>query len=323
MIETKSAPSGLGADWPMRIRVGWAWAIIGLAACSGRSSCVGLRRGSVADEACADWATHYCNRLEACAPLSMQIGYGELAACIERSKPVCLSALKAQGTGQTPSSVESCARAYETDACEEVVVAKPPSACTVPGSLPIGAPCGDDSQCAGPNGYCRVASDETCGRCATLGAMGAGCYSDRDCEHGLVCYFTCVAPVAPGAACDGMTRQCPASMVCLDYACVHPGAPGTTCDPRADACDRNQGLFCDAQDRRCVPYTLAAPGAPCGTGITCRAGSCSTNPSTQTSTCIANAADGESCDATSGPFCAAPARCVEGICKVPDAAYCN
>ncbi len=318
-----STPNGRNAGWTRRTRVRWAWVVIGLAACSARSPCGGSSDKAAADKACTDWATHYCNRLESCAPLSLQIGYGELAECIDRNKPVCSSVLRAEGTGQTPSRMASCAQAYDTTGCEEVVVAKPPSACAVPGSLPVGAPCGDDSQCPGPNGYCRMASDDTCGTCAELGPVGAGCYSDRDCDHGLVCYFTCMAPVAAGAACDGITRQCPATMICRDYACVAPGASGAPCNPRADTCDRDRGLFCDPQVRRCSPYALAAAGAPCGTGTTCRAGSCATDPATQKSTCMANAADGADCDPTAGPFCTGPARCVNGTCKVPDAARCN
>ncbi len=305
------------------MRAPWAaWIIIGVASCSVRSPCIGSGASSDADRACADWANHYCNRLESCAPLSVQIAYGDVARCIERSKPVCASALGAIGTGQSPDRVESCAQSYDSASCDEVVVAKPPLACEVPGLLPNGAPCGDDSQCSGPKGYCRMANDATCGTCAVLGPPGAGCYGDRDCEHGLVCYFTCMAPVALGAECDGMRRQCPATLVCLNYACHLPSPAGAPCDPRGDACDRDRGLFCDPQTRSCSPYTLAEVGAPCGAGMACRAGSCATNPSTQKATCVANAADGAACDATSGPSCMAPARCVDGKCKVPDATRC-
>ncbi|HXN33589.1 MAG TPA: hypothetical protein VN894_17090 [Polyangiaceae bacterium] len=305
------------------MRARWAWAIIGVAACSVRSPCTGRGTSAVADRACADWATHYCNRLESCAPLTVQIGYGDVAQCIERNKPVCASVLGASGTGQTPGHIASCAQAYDSASCEEVVVAKPPLPCAVQGSLPIGAACGDDSQCSGPSGYCRMANDETCGTCSVLGPVGAGCYSDRDCEHGLVCYFTCTSPVALGAACDGMKRQCPATLVCFDYTCRAPAPSGATCDPRADSCDRDHGLFCDPQTKSCSPFTLAEAGAPCGAGTACKAGSCATDPSTQKSTCVANAADGATCDATSGPFCMAPARCVDAACKIPDAAGCR
>jgi hypothetical protein len=303
------------------MRAPWALSII-LAACSGRSPCAGAGDSGVS-LACADWATHYCNRLETCAPLAVEIGYGDVAQCVERNKPVCSAALKAGGTGQTPSRIESCAQAYDSAGCEEVVVAKPPLSCKVPGALPVGAWCGDDSQCSGQNAYCRMANDETCGTCSVLGPVGAGCYSDRDCEHGLVCYFTCMAPVALGEACDGMTRQCPATLVCFDYTCRAPALVDATCDPRADNCDRDHGLFCDAQTKRCSHYAVADVGASCGTGITCKAGSCATDSTTQKSTCVANAADGAPCDTTAGPACMAPARCVDGACRVPDAARCN
>jgi hypothetical protein len=303
------------------MRTRWAWQVIGLAACSVRSPCGAPSTG--ADRVCTEWATHYCNRLESCAPLSVQVGYGDVAGCIERSKPLCSSALRADGTGQTTGRMESCALAYDSAGCEEVVVGKAPLRCGVPGSLPVGAECGDDSQCSGPNGYCRIANDETCGACAVLGPVGAGCYSDRDCEHGLVCYFTCMAPVAAGAACDGMKRQCPATLMCFDYTCRAPAAPGATCDPRADTCDRDHGLFCDPQAKRCTPYTVAEVGVPCGFATICRKGTCATDPATQQATCVSNAADGARCDVAAGPFCTAPARCVDGACKLPDAASCR
>jgi hypothetical protein len=280
-------------------------------------------RSGVSEQACTDWATRYCKRLALCAPLSVEIAYGEVAHCVERNRPVCVSALGASGTGQTPSRLESCAQAYDSAPCEDVVVGKPPLSCNVPGSLAAGEACGDNAQCSGANGYCRMANDETCGRCSVLGAAGAGCFSDRDCEYGLVCYFTCMPPVAPGAACDGMTRQCPATLVCFNYMCSTPAPADAPCDPRADNCDRDHGLFCDPQTKSCLHYTVADAGAACGTGTACGAGSCTTDPETQKATCVANAADGTSCDAASGPFCSAPARCVDTRCMLPDPSSCR
>jgi hypothetical protein len=301
-----------------------AWPLIAMAACSVRTPCSGGTKASdVADQACTAWATHYCERLAFCAPLSVEIAYGDVARCVERNKPACSTALRANGTGQSPSRLERCAEAYDSTACEDVVVAKPPLACNVPGSLGAGETCVDNSQCSGANAYCRMAIDETCGTCSVLGAVGAGCFSDRDCEYGLVCYFTCLAPVASGDPCDGMARQCPATLVCFNYRCSPPSPADAPCDARADNCDRDHGLFCDPQSKVCSHYTVADVGAPCGTGTTCRAGSCATNPATAKSTCVANAADREACDPAAGPFCMAPARCVEGTCRLLDSTSCR
>ena len=297
--------------------------LLALAACSGKGCRSGSGLSAESTEACADLATRSCNRLAFCAPLSLAIAYGDIARCIDRTIPVCISALQAKGSGQAPSRVRSCAQAYDTARCEDIVVGKAPPSCTFPGTLGLGEVCGDDSQCGSPHGYCRLASDQTCGTCSTLGTAGAGCFSDRDCDDGLVCYFTCVAPVGLGEACDGMARQCPSTQVCLNYTCAAPGQAGAPCNPRADHCDRDHGLFCDAQTKACAHYTFADPGAPCGTGTTCRAGACIAAPGTEKSLCVANAADGSECDATLGPPCMAPARCVEGVCRLPDSAGCR
>jgi hypothetical protein len=325
------------------------------AACSQRGGCAAATRASApdarAEEACATWASHHCRRLEACAPVSLAAGYGDLAACVSRQTDVCRSALQAPGTGATPATVEACARAYDTASCEEIDVGRAPPGCATSGSLQAGAACGDDSQCAGaddpaprPGGglaadtggaaeaaaargsrrrYCQMAADEACGTCAAVGGAGDACDSDRDCEHGLVCYFTCLEPVAEGQPCDGMTRQCAQTLVCLDYRCVRPGAEGAPCTPRADSCDHDEGLFCDLESAKCAHYLVAAPGSPCGAGTLCRAGSCPPGDGTQTSRCVANAADGARCDAADGPFCTPPARCVDGQCVPPRPAGCR
>jgi hypothetical protein len=299
------------------MRAHWVWVVIALAACSRRGSCGHIPDPGEADPACMDWAIHYCNRLAFCAPVSVQIGYGDVGRCIERTKPVCSAALRARNTGASSTSVAACAQAYDSASCDDVVVAKPPEACNVSGSLAPGSACGDDSQCAGPSGYCRIAADRNCGICAKRGPVGAACDSARDCQYGLVCFFTCMAPVALGAPCDGMTRQCPETLVCFNYKCSSRGERGDSCDPRADSCDGDHSLYCQPQEKVCVPYAIVEIGAPCGTGTICKSGSC------LSATCIANAADGASCDGRAGLACEAPARCVEGRCQGPDPSACR
>jgi len=307
------------------MRAAWSRAAIvtTIAACSGKSPCSGLPRGAdeVSERACADWATHYCRRLEVCAPVSLQVGYGDEDRCVARSRPACAAALSAPGTGATPDSLRRCAEAYDSAACDDVVVGRPPRACAVAGALAAGAPCVDDAQCA--SAHCRVPADRACGSCVARGAVGDACDSDRDCQYGLVCYFSCLEPVALGAPCDGMTRQCPQTLVCYDYACSRPADRGAPCDPRADRCDRDHGLYCDPDSKSCSPLSVVDVGGACGAGTLCRGGSCATDEATGASRCVANASDGEPCDAAGGPVCALPSRCVEGLCRLLDPARCR
>jgi hypothetical protein len=308
------------------VRARWVWIAIALAACSGSKSCATGGGGNAsaprAERACADWATRYCKRLESCAPTSVQIDYGDIDTCIARRTLVCSPMLNARGTGMDAPHLETCAQAYDTASCDDVVVSKPPQACNVGGSLPAGAGCGDDSQCSGPEGYCRIAADQTCGVCATLGPIGAACDSARDCQYGLVCYFTCMAPVALGAACDGMRRQCPETLVCFNYSCTVPAQRGVACEPNGDNCDHDHGLFCDGDKKSCTPYSIADVGTTCDNGTICKGGQCSGVPGAA-SKCTANAGDGASCDARNGPNCSAPSRCVAGACKLPDPTTCG
>ena len=306
------------------LRTRWQWVALAFVACSGQNLCRGSK-GSPAnvESVCLQWATHFCARLESCAPLSIQVAYGDEGQCVARNRPQCEAALRAPGTGQTAPGMESCARAYESASCDEVVVGKPPAPCAAPGSLPLGAPCGDDSQCAGTGTHCRIADRDRCGICAMRGPVGAACDSDRDCEYGLVCYFTCMQPVTLDAPCDGMTRQCPSTLICLDYKCVATGQVGAACKPRADHCDHDHGLYCDSQTQVCARYAVADRGAACGSGTICKAGSCTEDEKTHAWSCVGYADDGSRCDAVSGPHCAAPARCIDGICLTQDPSACR
>jgi hypothetical protein len=137
----------------------------------------------------------------------------------------------------------------------------------------------------------------------------------------LVCFFTCMEPVAEGAACDGMKRQCPETLVCFNYKCSPPARQGAACNPNADNCERDRGFFCESQKKVCTPYAMAGVGSACNGGIICKAGQCADAPAM--SKCVANANDGAQCDTRKGPGCSAPARCVAGLCKLPDPASCD
>jgi hypothetical protein len=305
----------------------WVCTVVVMAACATRSPCSrscgdNSNAAALQDEACTDWATHHCKRLETCAPISVSIDYGDRDTCIVRNKLVCASALQARGTGATPSTVKACALAQDSASCDDIVVGRAPEACHVSGLLGPGAACGDSSQCAGPRAYCRMTADATCGGCASLGDVGAACDSARDCQYGLVCYFTCLRPVVEGDMCDGMLRQCPETLICLDYKCVAPARQRAPCSPNADQCDHDHGFFCHPEEKVCAPYAVADVGALCSGGTICKRGACLPDETTDTSRCVASVPDGANCDATHGPTCLAPAKCVNGQCRLPKAAAC-
>jgi|CZKU01.1.fsa_nt_gi hypothetical protein len=290
--------------------------LLALTACSGPAS--SGSSASSPDGACTDWAARYCDRLNACSPFTLQFGYASVAECTARNKPVCLGGLSAPGTGATPAAVEACSGLFATDTCEDVIIRKPPQGCNVDGSLGAGKPCGDGSQCVGPDGYCKIDDNDTCGTCATLSGVGGSCSSDRDCAYGLICgTLTCQTPVKVGSQCDGATLFCQGSVLCADSTCVMPLGLGAPCTPQADLCDMDLGT-CDPQSMVCTATAAPAPrGASCA-GKACANGVCGAQ-----GTCVAYPPDGSACDPTRGLYCASPAVCVNSVCVLADASQCH
>jgi hypothetical protein len=153
------------------------------------------------------------------------------------------------------------------------------------------------------------------------GDVGAACGTDAPCTPGLNCV----------AASTAAATTCQAAA----------GAAGAACGAGTAGCDGHVGLYCGgaAGARTCAPITYGGDGAACGlladgTRAGCKAGQCYTASGLsiggELGTCKSYAADGAACDATLGPPCAAPARCVPsggdgtaGTCTVPDATACG
>jgi hypothetical protein len=289
-------------------------------ACSSPPISSGHGDSSTATGACSNWATQLCDRLNACSPFALQLEYGNVTQCVTRNEPVCLNALRAPGTGATPATVGSCSQLYATTSCYDMTVAKPPQGCTVAGALPAGAPCGDSSQCSGPNGYCRIADQQTCGVCATLASAGENCTSIRDCEYGLDCLLTCHSTGQLGAPCDGQTTFCTGSLVCgPSGTCTEPVELGGSCAGQGSVCDGDRGLSCDSKTQVCVEGIALPLGAQCAMPpMDCANGTCGPK-----GTCVPNVADGAACDDTSGLSCSTPAVCINGSCVFPDASECH
>lgn len=288
------------------------------AACSSPSA---SNRPSAAS-ACADWATQYCERLNACDPYLLNTDFGAVGLCAARNQAVCESALTATGTGATVASIENCAGLYAVASCDVILSNQRPAGCVVPGSLAAGSACGDDSQCSGTNPHCHIPVGMVCGTCSILAPSGGTCATDADCMDGLVCGAgVCVKPGTVGSTCDGATMACPESLLC-EQTCLKPLEVGANCDPAANLCDGAQGLYCDSQTGRCASHSYAAANASCGGNSLCAGGTCTGAAPTQL--CVAPLADGAMCGgAASGPSCASPAICLNGTCLLPNASQCH
>jgi hypothetical protein len=286
-------------------------------------------------QAASDAANAFCARAQACAPAYIQLEWGDVSTCSTRFGAELAATLAATGTSDTPSQFEACAQALPGLSCDDVLGHGIPAPCrATPGSLANGAACGDDSQCSG--GHCNVPTTRTCGVCTTFAAAGGSCAVDDDCDYGLQCAGgNCTTPVASGGTCDP-THPCLPTLVCNAGTCAAPGAAGASCNPAAtqDTCDSLHGVFCDSSTSTCITATFAQAGAACGFAsgalTLCAAGpgnataECKGLSATSSmGVCLAPAADGASCNATTGPFCLAPSVCVNGACMLDDPSACH
>jgi hypothetical protein len=312
-----------------------------VAACSGATT---GDSGPSASQAASDTATALCARINACAPLYLQLAYGDLTTCNSRVTESLKQALSASGTGLTPSAIEACAKAIPGASCDDTLSHNLPMACRPPaGQLGIGAACGDNGQCA--SGYCNLSSNGKCGSCAAgLGAAGAPCFRDDDCQFGAVCQGMaitanpptagkCVRLAKSGESCDANT-PCLKSLACsapTGGVCGAPVGAGAMCSQTADffgTCGDVSGNYCSAKTNgTCTKLGLAAAGDPCGLLSSGTYGTCSGSGVCKTTgmsgTCVAPAADFGSCNAKDGPGCLSPATCINSVCVLASPDTCK
>lgn len=308
--------------------------LVAAAACSSSSSsnAPAVDSGTAIDgpTACADLASAYCTKINSCAPLSLEIAFGDVATCTARGTATCKASLAAKGTSATPASHEACAKAIASESCDDAFTGKQPAACaTAPGTLAADAACGEDAQCQ--SAFCTKVGGAYCGKCATAPAAGADCSNGR-CGAGLVCAANakCVAPGALDATCDANT-PCLATLSCHGGKCVTPVADGAACDPQqmtTAGCSPTSGDYCNALTKVCTKVTIATTNQQCGLargGLTgcSAAGHCRVPMNMATGVCVAAAADGAACDDANGPSCMAGSRCTNAICKPDDPTSCN
>jgi hypothetical protein len=281
-------------------------------------------------QACADLATSQCNQQQACDPRGLAGVYADVATCVARTQLPCPVLAQTRGSGYQAAAIEACARALATASCADVGNNVGPAACQIRGTLPLGAACADDSQCAGAANYCRLSG--ACGVCAARKPVSGDCAGSDGCQDGLVCNLTlCAATLAPGAACD-LSHPCGWGYACVSGFCAVPMlAAGAACDPEASACDSTQGLVCPNAGM-CAVLPTAGLGQTCGldaddglvTG--CVGGTvCDVTSGNYLGTCVAPLADGDACDATTFLYdqCQPPAACADGFCNFPDPLACT
>ena len=285
-----------------------------------------------ADQACTDLASAYCDKIAACAPTYVTLGYGDTTACKAEFKANCLAGVAAPSTGTSPQILSDCAKAAPSVACNDLYSNRTPAACQpVAGKLADGAACGDDSQCTSK--YCGTSDTSICGKCGAPPAAGGSCATQK-CGPGFVCASgTCIVPGKSGDTCSA-AAPCEAELSCTDGKC---GAPATNV---GDACSLDgkgqplcdfitKGLFC--LTGKCVQAKLNDVGKACGYDSTTmevsgcsNQGYCKKAKSTDLAgTCVAVAAEGAACDPINGPNCATSSKCVSGVCKKPDPASCK
>lgn len=316
-----------------------------LAACSScssnKSSSGGFDAGAEAQaeaggavtaaQACNDFATAVCGRLQACAPFGIQTLYGDQATCVQRTALACSPSLGASGSQITAAQMDACAQAIGAETCDQALDNAQPAACNLPGMLASGAACGSDAQCQ--SGHCKIAMPGTvCGTCAPRAAAGGSCGVDLDCAAGLVCApsgsgkgGTCATPGAAGASCSA-TQPCLRTLTCLNGTCQTPLSAGATCTSPTD-CNGGQGLYCDPQSKTCKQQQTATAGQPCldvnGTLTACTANAfCLDADGGPEGTCHPTAADGNPCGF--GINCVPPAICSSNAkCQLPDPSSCH
>jgi hypothetical protein len=289
--------------------------------------------------ACAASAKGYCSKYLSCNELELEYFYGSLETCEQRVEQFCPNQYSAPGTTAPPSEseAEACAQATSDQTCAQFLTGVLPPACLGhAGSESTGAPCEYNGQCQ--SDFCSVASGSFCGTCQLAPSIGQACDSMYGCANGLVCAYTscpidggpctdeersiCFKPRGEGGECDNLP-DCEAPLICVGRACTSLIPEGSPCD--GGGCAITEGLVCatnpDGGAQTCVQEKFAPAGAECNTTASpptfCAAsGSCrsTTGEAAVVGTCVAAAADGQSCK---NALCMPPAICVSGTCQAP------
>jgi hypothetical protein len=281
--------------------------------------------------ACAAYASAFCAQDLACFPFYFKNGtFGTTQTCLDVVTTRCVDESSAPGSTWTVAQRIACASTQTT--CDAVWW-NTPAPCRAPGTLPLGAPCMHDTQCAST--LCGgKASYGACGTCQAAGALDAGCdrtQTDNPCAQGLVCADVCqapsfqggpcpsseasrcVAPAAQGAACSD-SSDCVGGLTCIGLKCVQKQPTGQPCGWTLDCAGE---ALCD--NGQCTAVTYATTGMPCST--TAQIGPPCLAQDLCVGQCARRLGDGGTCTTTQE--CSPGLTCAGGACKFVAASSCH
>jgi hypothetical protein len=268
--------------------------------------------------ACAAGAARFCQKLMECAPLFLDRLWTDLGSCTDRMRLDCEHDAFSRDSSLTFQTVTTCTGALDVTSCSDFF-GRRIEACWSRGQRPDGDRCGSSKQCQ--SGYCNLQGE--CGYCAARGGVGQPCGAVESCQTGLLCAGgVCLQPGHLDEACSTQS-PCDLALYCQDGHCRPAGTEGQDC-VGATSCDYWKGLYCNPSIGKCQHFLRAGPGEPCGVvpgGIAycVPGGNCADVDAMGTGRCVGLVGEGESCVMRS---CSYPARCGDGICRLPDSARC-
>jgi hypothetical protein len=283
------------------------------------------------EEACGQFASTLCSRLDSCAPYVLKIWYGDVATCMTRVNLGCTRDMEVPDTNETTADMIACARDAGNATCEDLIGNNLPASCqNKPGKRIDGEGCGSSWQCQST--HCEKMNSD-CGVCGPRSSAGGACTVNEGCTQGLACAAgKCVTPGAAGAPCNDMA-PCRPTLYCsqTSNACATPLPLGAACKGDANGCDFKNGVACNvfADMPKCEMIAAAKGGQACGIvnntltvcieNNTCNG--VSLIPLSTMGTCPNTAGDGQAC--TDAVHCLPPANCVGGLCRLPSTASCT
>jgi hypothetical protein len=226
-----------------------------------------------------------------------------------------------EGSTRTLESTLSCAEAWATLPCDDVLRYMSPS-CATPGTRAGGEPCAFGAQCASMR---CTGSPITCGTCLEAAATSGDCDPDAACPSGQECASgQCVdslpdpsvdnEPKGPGELCSAAV--CPEGYACIregdtvSTRCLVPPAVGEPCAPSihvaSPAC--GPGAYC-AGGSLCT--LLPGPGEPCGVGMHASQLYCHLDAYCTAGLCQRRADVGEACTLDADQY--VQGTCLEGL----------
>lgn len=245
--------------------------------------------GAVATAECEAFAANLCARRGPCAvpPDGIALHFGDEATCVERYALACEGWVGAPDANLAPSDAANCAERAGTMSCSEVQRAFSSTWLVLPDCL----------------------------RVPGVRQAGAACRFDAQCES-LYCESS-------GQGCGTCAEQQGNLRPVVGEACEE----GRACENQFLTCQDEVCTAATCENGRCPP-PLSAVGRGCG-GLEEDAASCDfgglclSQNDMGSGVCTAPVRESETCDTWEGPPCLFPARCIEGVCTLPQSVSCG